>query len=171
MITLIVGSTGAGKTTYARRLAEETSAVVYSIDNWMKALYWQDMPEHPDIEWFQSNHTWYTDRIARCEDLIKDLSYRRARLHQPSLLDLGFSTAKHRQGFIDFYKGHGIAVDIHFLNPDPKIRWERVQKRNRNRGETFVMEVDSSMFDYMESIFQPPSSEDGVAITLIPWPS
>jgi adenylate kinase family enzyme len=44
IIILIVGSTGAGKTTYARKLAEQIQAVVYSIDDWMKGLYWQDMP-------------------------------------------------------------------------------------------------------------------------------
>src|SRR5689334_16988583 len=44
LVHLICGSTGAGKTTYARRLADEIGAVVFSIDEWMAALFWMDAP-------------------------------------------------------------------------------------------------------------------------------
>lgn len=47
------------------------------------------------------------------------------------------------------------------------IRWERVQNRNQNQGETFVMNVDRGMFDYMESIFQAPTKDEGALIHLI----
>ena len=39
---LLCGPTGAGKTTYARELAEAESAVRFSIDEWMSALFWMD---------------------------------------------------------------------------------------------------------------------------------
>lgn len=167
MITLIVGGTGAGKTTYARELAKEKSAVVYSIDNWMKSLYWQDMPDFPDMKWFQENHKWYTDRIARCEELIKNICLERAKFHQASLLDLGFTSAKHRKHFINFFQSDGIAVESHYLKIDPMIRWERVEQRNNNKGETHVMQVDRSMFDFMEGIFEEPSLEEGAPLILI----
>lgn len=77
MIYLVVGSTGAGKTTYSYKLSQDLPAVVYSIDHWMKKLYWPDMPTSPDIEWFQNNHQWYMDRIHRCENMILESSLSR----------------------------------------------------------------------------------------------
>ena len=44
MIYLICGSTGAGKTTYAIQLTAKVGAVRFSIDEWMKALFWMDAP-------------------------------------------------------------------------------------------------------------------------------
>ncbi len=106
MIILIVGSTGAGKTTYAKKLANQITAAVYSIDDWMKALYWQDMPERPDHQWFVENSKWYTDRISHCEDLILKSSIERAQRHENTILDLGFSTAVHRIKFIHALLNH-----------------------------------------------------------------
>ena len=42
LIHLICGSTGAGKTTYAKALAAKLGAVHFSIDQWMATLYWPD---------------------------------------------------------------------------------------------------------------------------------
>ena len=42
LIHLICGSTGAGKTTYARELATNIGGVVFSIDEWMVTLFGED---------------------------------------------------------------------------------------------------------------------------------
>ena len=44
-IHLICGSTGAGKTTYARELANNIGGIVFSIDEWMVSLFREDAPE------------------------------------------------------------------------------------------------------------------------------
>jgi predicted kinase len=49
MAFLISGSTGAGKTTYSRKLAKERHALVFSIDEWMKTLFWMDAPQGGDL--------------------------------------------------------------------------------------------------------------------------
>ena len=45
-LILIVGCTGAGKTTYARRLADEIGGIRFSIDEWMMALFWKPLNKH-----------------------------------------------------------------------------------------------------------------------------
>jgi len=40
-VHLISGSTGAGKTTYARELSERIEGVCFSIDRWMSTLFWE----------------------------------------------------------------------------------------------------------------------------------
>jgi predicted kinase len=42
---LIIGSTGAGKSTYARTLATRHSGVRFAIDEWMLELFEPDRPE------------------------------------------------------------------------------------------------------------------------------
>lgn len=166
-VVLIVGSTGAGKTTYSHTLSLQLSACVYSIDNWMRALYWQDMPPNPDNAWFLKNGQWYMERISRCEDLILKNVSDRAKLNQKSILDLGFSTAAHRAKFIKAFQNQGIEVCVHFLDVSPEVRWQRVLQRNSQKGDTFVMHVDREMFDYIESVFQPPNPSEGVTVTVV----
>ena len=43
MLVIVTGLTGSGKTTYCNTYLEEHKAEVFSIDNWMRALYWEDM--------------------------------------------------------------------------------------------------------------------------------
>ena len=147
MVILIVGSTGAGKTTYAKELSNRVGAAVFSIDDWMRALYWQEMPLEPSNQWFVDNSQWYIDRIGRCEDLVFKRTLDRATRGEKTILDLGFSTSEHRRKFIDKLCERRVPVEIHYLEIAAEVRWERVQKRNRERGETFAMNVDRGMFD------------------------
>lgn len=167
MVTLVVGSTGAGKTTYAQKLSSEISAVTYSIDNWMKDLFGPDMPSDPEPQWFYDNQKWYVERIGRCEALIKKIVLDRAVNGQRSLLDLGFTTKQHRLQFIEFFKKNGVDVVTHFLDVPVETRKFRVEERNRLKGKTFVMTVDEGLFDYMESIFEPPTECEGAELFVI----
>ena len=42
---IICGSTGAGKSTYARKLAEQVGGLHFAIDDWMVTLFWKDSPQ------------------------------------------------------------------------------------------------------------------------------
>ena len=58
---------------------------------------------------------------------------------------------------------------LHFLDFDATERWRRVEARNEQQGETFRMKVTRPMFDFIETIWQPPTPEemsafDGVRI-------
>lgn len=168
MIVLVVGSTGAGKTTYSRGLSHELRAELFSIDDWMKSMFWQEMPSMPDYQWFVTNGAWYAERIQRCENLIFQLTVNRAVRGENSILDLGFSSREHRQKFIDLFRSKGVSVEMHFLDVPADERWNRVQKRNEGTGETFVMAVDRQMFDFVESIFEAPTAAEGVDLVLVP---
>jgi len=167
MVYIIAGSTGAGKTTYAKEFAKESLSAVYSIDDWMKALYWQDMPENPSNQWFIENNKWYTDRISRCEDLIFKNTLDRSSRDENTILDLGFSISEHRKKFIDLFLSHGVSIETHYVDVPADVRWKRVQKRNEEKGQTFAMTVDRQMFDFIESIFETPGPSEGAKIKII----
>ena len=62
-IHLICGATGAGKSTYAERLATDLGGVRFSIDEWMQALHNANKPDAPSFEWF---HERVRRNCARC---------------------------------------------------------------------------------------------------------
>jgi predicted kinase len=150
---LIAGSTGAGKTTYARALADKIDGIRFSIDDWMGALFWMDSPQPIAFEWT-------IERINRCETMIWAMAQQSVARGIPAILDLGFTTFDHRQKFRDLANHIDHPAAVHFVDIDATERWRRVQARNAQRGETFVMPVDRAMFDFMESRWEPPAEAE-----------
>lgn len=148
-IILIVGSTGAGKTTYARRLADALGGVRFSIDEWMTTLFWADSPQPIEFQWT-------IERVHRCETQIMAMAQQVAARGLPVLLDLGFTTKEHRDRFRAFAENAGLRAAVHFIDVPADERWFRVNRRNKERGETYAMQVDRQMFDFMEAMWEPP---------------
>ena len=153
MIHLIVGNTGSGKTTYANKLKEETQAVIFSIDKWNKTLFLDDKSEEDGLEWF-------LERIERAERMILDLVFQLESVGTDSILDLGLSKFSHREKFRQFAKEHGFEINLHFLNISKEVRWGRVCQRNLEKGDTFEFEVSEANFNFMESWFEQPQSDE-----------
>ena len=106
-IILIVGCTGAGKTTYALKLADKLGAVRFSIDEWMTALFWADSPQPLQFQWTM-------ERVERCEAQIFAMARQLAGRGITSVLDLGFTKLAHRDKFREFAAEAGLAAAVHF---------------------------------------------------------
>lgn len=146
---LITGGTGAGKTTYARRLADEVGGVRFSIDDWMTHLFWMDSPD-------EMTYDWAMERIARAERQIWETASQIIERGRPVIFDLGFTKADHREKFAKLLRGATIPFALHWVDVPSEQRWARVETRNAEKGETFAMVVTRDMFDFMESIWQAP---------------
>jgi predicted kinase len=153
IVHIVAGSTGAGKTTYSIALAQQERAVRFSIDEWMARLFWMDSPQPIQYEWA-------IERINRCEEMIFSNVRQFAAIGTSSVLDLGFTKASHREKFYDLARKHSIAFRLHFLDVPADLRWQRVIERNTKKGDTFVMEVDRGMFNFMEEIWEPPADDE-----------
>lgn len=160
MLILVVGLTGAGKTTYCHNNMKLDKGILFSIDKMMKSFYWDDMPKNPNMKWFVENQKWYNERIQRCENFIKEQIVELKNNHLPIYLDLGFTSIKHRKEYIDLAFQYEIPVEIHFVDTDIETRWKRVQHRNKGTVETYVMEVTREMFDYIEEVFEDFNEEE-----------
>jgi predicted kinase len=165
LIHIVCGSTGAGKTTYATRLAEELDGIRFSIDEWMAALFWMDSPDPIDPAWTMA-------RIERCNRLIWQTATGVAAGGMACILDLGFSTAKQRAEVMALAADHELPVQLHYLAASREERWRRVKARNArpDGSNQLPFAVTREMFDFVEGLFEPPSDEelraaDGVVLS------
>ena len=51
-------------------------------------------------------------------------------------------------------------ISLHHLDVDASERWRRVQNRNVERGPTFRLGVTRKMFDFVETLWEPPSDAE-----------
>ncbi|WP_422033683.1 AAA family ATPase [Reyranella sp.] len=157
MIHLVCGSTGAGKTTYANELRQQLGALPLSIDDWMVTLFAPDTP--PQVSW-----PWIEERVLRCERQIVATALALASTGVPAILDLGLQQADQRRRVADRVAAASVGVRLHFLDVDAGERWRRVEARNEQQGETFRVKVTRPMFDFIETIWQPPTPEEMSAL-------
>lgn len=153
MIHLLVGNTGAGKSTYASNLKLETSGVIFTLDKWNKVLFFPDKKEENGLDWF-------LERIDRAEVIMQDLILQLENTGVDSILDVGLSKFLHREKYRKFAKENNINIQFHFLNVSKEIRKERVLKRNIEKGATFEFEVSDANFEFMENWFETPTKEE-----------
>ncbi len=156
-VHLVTGGTGAGKTSYARSLADSVRGLAFSIDDWMARLFWMDSPQPIQFEWT-------LERIARCEAQIRGEVAALARIGVESVLDLGFTKSAHRAAFGAFADSIDTPVALHWVDVPANERWRRVQHRNQARSDTYALDVTREMFDFMESEWEAPSQEEMTAL-------
>lgn len=157
-VHIVFGPQGAGKSTYARRLAADDNAVRLSIDEWMIQLYGPDLPE-------PMSFAWITQRVRRCEQRIWATAADVADTGSSVVLDLGFMKIDNRTQFTDLARERNLPSELHFVDAPLATRRRRVLERNNDRGATFAFEVTPDMFDFMEREFQrPTTAELAVAI-------
>jgi predicted kinase len=154
---LICGSTGAGKSTYSQRLAQDLGGMHFAIDRWMVTLFWQDSPQPIEFEWTMA-------RIERCEAMIFETAKQAVAIGVPAILDLGFTKATHRDKFAKLANEANIPVQLHLLDVPLETRWARVEGRNADKGATYAMQVDRSMFDFVEAMWELPDEAEMEAL-------
>ncbi len=158
LLHMVCGGVGAGKTTYARTLADRIEGLRFSIDDWMMTLFAPDSGQPPRWDWV-------VERIARCETQIVAQALDAARRGVPSVLDLSFLRRDDRRRLADRAATAGIGASLHFLDVPRDERWRRVAARNAAQGETFSMVVPRPIFDFVETMFEPPDAAE-----LAAWP-
>ncbi len=153
MLYLIVGNTGAGKTTHALKLKAEKKAILFSIDKWNRELFIPDRTAESDLYWF-------LERIERSETIMMDLILQLESTGVDSILDLGFSKKGYRDKFINFAAENKLTVELHYVDVSPEQRWQNILKRNSEKGPTYEIEVTRENFEFMEDWFEAPEGDE-----------
>jgi len=150
-VHLVIGSTGAGKSTYARALTERERGVRFVIDEWMRELFGPDQPKNPGYDF-------YAPRIERASAMIWSVVRQLARVSVPSVLEIGLTERVARAALYQKAADAGLQLKLHCLDAPRELRWQRVEARNVERGATFAMAVTREMFDFVEQMWEPPDA-------------
>jgi predicted kinase len=159
-IHIVFGHQGAGKSTYARELADKFNATRFSIDEWMGELFGPDMPQPLSFPWVMQ-------RVQRCEQRIWSVAAQIAQRGGTVVLDLGFMKVSDRNRFVALAVAAGLTTQLHQLTAAHALRRSRVLERNVNKGETFSFEVSPAMFDFMEKQFESPTDLELATLELV----
>lgn len=149
-INLVFGPCGAGKTTYAQRLARREGAVPFVLDEWGVRLFGPDAQGPVDFGWM-------LERLRRCQALIWSTACAVLEAGTPVVLDLGLMSRAHRAHLREMGEQAGFPMQWHFVDAPQEVRRARVAARNEAKGETFVREVPSEMFAMLEASYEAPA--------------
>jgi predicted kinase len=149
---LIVGLPCAGKTTFAKQLELEQSALRFTPDEWHTRLFGQDFGldlEHPD----------HDARHGLIETLMWDVAARALRLGTNVILDFGFWGKSEREDYRARAAQVGANTIIHFLNVPKEILLARLETRNANIPAGTFQIPTSKLLEWMQ-IFQAPTEDE-----------
>jgi predicted kinase len=150
---LICGSTCAGKTTYAKALADRLGGIRLSADEWMVNLFLPDRPEPMSV-------AWAIDRAARCELQMWSVADQLLGRRIDVVFDVGLSRREHRERFRSRATQAGAKSKLHYLDVDCETRRQRARLRNEDGGAKAPFIVTDAMFDWMDRSFEAPDDDE-----------
>jgi len=135
-------------------LAKKHKAILFSIDPWMHTLYAEDYnPKEHGFEWL-------IERAERCKTQMRQIAESLIPQEINIIFDFGFGDMESRKHYREWALSQGAEVLLHFLDVPVEKRRARVHKRNKEKGATFAFEITDEMFDFVETMFVPPSDEE-----------
>lgn len=145
---LMVGLPCSGKTTLAKKLEYERSALRLTPDEWQIGLFGQDAkePEHDARHGFIEAMLW---KIAR----------RALELGTNVILDYGFWARKEREDYRLRAKRLGAGSEVHFLDAPEEELLRRLAVRNAQPSQESFHISEESMKPWI-AFFQKPTSDE-----------
>ncbi len=140
-LVLVCGLPASGKTTLARRLAEDYGAVRLNPDEWERAL---------GVDVFDEG---FQDRL---EAEFWELTQRLLVLETSVILDWGFWARSERDEKREVARSLGVAVELRFLDAPDEELLRRVIARHAAGG---LAMTDSHMERYRD-LFEPPTNDE-----------
>lgn len=152
-VHLVVGPVGAGKSTFALKLAQDRAAIRLTLDEWMVTLFRPDRPETDRV-------AWYRERAERCIDQIWKVALQLTAQRRDVVLEIGLLQREERERFYARVDEAELPLTIHVLDAARDVRRDRVQQRNCQQGPTFSMVVPPEIFELASDLWEPPENDE-----------
>jgi predicted kinase len=145
---LMVGLPCSGKTTLARKLERELSALRLTVDEWHIGLFGQDAaePEHDA-------------RHRQIEALLWNVASRALRLGLNVILDYGFWAREEREDYRLRAKQLGASSEVHYLAVTEDELLRRLKKRNSRPSQESFLISEEAMTPWI-AFFQEPALDE-----------
>ena len=145
---LMVGLPCSGKTTLAKQLEREQSALRLTTDEWHVRLFGQDA-EHPD----------HDARHGLIEAMLWNIASRALELGTNVILDFGFWARDEREDYRARARQLGASSEVHFLDVPAEELLERLVVRNAQASQT-TFHIPEAMMRPWLAIFQRPTPDE-----------
>jgi hypothetical protein len=145
---LMVGLPLAGKTTLAKQLEQEYSALRLNIDEWHTRLFGQDAEEQE-----------HDDRHGLIEAMLWDIAARLLVLGVNVILDFGFWAKVEREDYRARARQLGAGSEIHYLNVTEEEIFARLAIRNAHPPQGAFYIPEAKFKEYIP-IYQPPTPDE-----------
>lgn len=155
-VHLLCGLNGAGKTTHARRLAEERRAVRFSLDEWMLRL-------HPELRYDAPT---YGELAERCKALIWATAQQILALGHDVILDWNGWNRARRAIWRDLARDAGYNVALHYVQVPLEVAIAQAEARAA-ANTTGAHRLDAEAIRHLAAIFEEPSDDEGMPIVRV----
>ncbi len=145
---LMVGLPCSGKTTLAKKLERERSAIRLTADEWQIGLFGQDAtePEH------DARHSFI-------ESMLWNIASRALELGTNVILDFGFWAREEREDYRLRAKRLGASSEVHFLDMPAEELLRRLAVRNSQPSQESFHISEDSLKSWI-AFFQKPTPEE-----------
>lgn len=145
---LMVGLPCSGKTTFAKKLEVEASAIRLNIDEWHIPLFGQDA-EEPQ----------HDARHSEIEAMLWNIARRALELGTNVILDFGCWAREEREEYRLRAKRLGARSELHFLNLPEEELLRRLAKRNAQPSQEVFRIPEEQMIPWL-TFFQKPTPDE-----------
>ncbi len=145
---LLVGLPCSGKSTYARRLEEETNAFLLSLDVWHLQLFGDDVGD--------ARHD---ARHMVIENIMWGIAKRILELGGDVILDYGCWARAERDDYRNRAKRLGADFRLHYMDVPHAELYRRLEERNRHLPEG-SFKIPKTEMDRYIPLFQPPDADE-----------
>jgi predicted kinase len=146
----LCGKMAAGKSTLARKLAQELSAVLLVEDEFLASLYPGEIADLSD----------YVRCSGRLKESLNDLICSLVLKGMPVVLDFPGNTKKQRIWFRRLIEKTNEDHELHFIDAEDDVCKQQLKKRSRDLAESTAFTSERE-FDAITAYFQAPAADEG----------
>lgn len=150
------GKMGSGKSTYSKKLANELNAVLLSEDEWLSAIYPEEIKNFDD----------YIKYSSRLKPLLKGHVRRILHSGVSVVMDFPGNTKKQRSWFKEIFFEDQILHRLIYLQAEDQLCLKRIEQRRQDSPERARFDTEE-VFHQVTRYFQAPTDDEEFNIEVL----
>jgi adenylate kinase family enzyme len=150
------GKMGSGKSTKAIELANEYNSILLSEDEWLSAIYPEEIKVFAD----------YIKYSSRLKPLLKKHVQNLLNFGITVVMDFPGNTLNQRAWFKEIFSEYEIPHKLYYLEVSDELCLKQIEQRKKNNPSRADFDTEE-VFHQVNSYFQPPIEEEGFDIQII----